>query len=251
MRETMIHLLVDKKFRNPILVEGLPGMGHVGKIAVEHLIMQLKAEKFAEIYSPSFPHHVVIESDGTMRPLRNELYHARVGRKDYIFWVGDVQPFGPEGHYQVVEKVLDFIEQRGAKQMFTLGGLATGEYTVNTPRVIALGDASLVKKAEKFGAISDRLAGPIIGAAGLLIGLGKLRGIKGLCLLGETMGMIADPRAAKAVLTVLLQILGLSVSLENLEERAKEIEEMMRKLKSEMERREEKRKESEELFYIG
>jgi len=250
MREIVIRMLSRKKFRDPVLIEGLPGMGHVGKIAVEHLIGQLKAEKFAEIYSPSFPGHVAIEQDGTMRLLRNELYHASAGGRDLIFWVGDVQSLGTEGHYQVVEKVLDFAEQSGVKQLFTLGGLATGEHVVNTPRVVALGDRRLVKEAEKFGAISDKLAGPIIGAAGLLVGLGNLRGIRGLCLLGETMGMVADPRAAKAILDILLPMLGLSVSLENLEERAKEIEEMMKKLKSEMEGRE-KKEEREELFYIG
>jgi proteasome assembly chaperone (PAC2) family protein len=73
--------------------------------------------------------------------------------------------------------------------------------------------------------------------------------MRGLCLLGETMGLIADPRAAKAVLHVLLPVLGLRLSFENLEEKAKEIEEMMQKLKKEMERRE--RAEKEELFYIG
>jgi len=249
VRETVIRLLVRKKFRNPILVEGLPGMGYVGRIAVEHMIEQLGAEKFAEIYSPSFPHHVAIEKSGIMRLLRNDLYWADCGRKHVIFWVGDAQPLTPEGHYDVVREVLDFAQKSGVRQVFTLGGLATGEYVVNTPRVVALGDPRLVARAKKHGAITDRLSGPIIGAAGLLVGLGKLRGMKGLCLLGETMGLIADPRAAKAVLHVLLPVLGLRLSFENLEEKAREIEEMMQKLKREVERRE--RAEKEELFYIG
>ena len=43
---------VDKKpmLDNPILIEGLPGIGNVGKLAVEHLIETTNAKKFAERY---------------------------------------------------------------------------------------------------------------------------------------------------------------------------------------------------------
>lgn len=249
MRETVIKFLVKKRFRKPVLIEGLPGVGYVGRIAVEHMIERLGAEKFAEVYSPFFPHNVVIERSGIMRLLRNDLYWADYEGRSLIFWVGDVQPLTSEGHYEVVRKILDFAQKAGVKQLFTLGGLATGEYVINTPRVVAIGDRRLVMQAKKHGAISDRLSGPVIGAAGLLVGFGKLRGIRGLCLLGETMGVIADPRAAKAVLHVLLPVLGVQIGFENLEEKAREIEEMMQKLKKEMERRE--KAEKEELFYIG
>ena len=33
------------KLNNPILIEGLPGIGNVGKLAVEHLIEMTKAKK--------------------------------------------------------------------------------------------------------------------------------------------------------------------------------------------------------------
>jgi len=46
------------KLTNPILIEGLPGIGNVGKLAVEHLIDTIKAKKFAEIYSKDFPPQV-------------------------------------------------------------------------------------------------------------------------------------------------------------------------------------------------
>ena len=34
---------------NPILIEGLPGIGFVGKLAAEHLVSELKAKKIATI----------------------------------------------------------------------------------------------------------------------------------------------------------------------------------------------------------
>jgi len=44
--------------RAPILIEGLPGVGNVGKLAAEHLVEQMKAVKFADIYSKHFPPQV-------------------------------------------------------------------------------------------------------------------------------------------------------------------------------------------------
>ena len=60
---------VDKKpkLNNPILIEGLPGIGNVGKLAVEHLIEMTNAKKFAELYSKDFPPQVFINHDGTIK----------------------------------------------------------------------------------------------------------------------------------------------------------------------------------------
>jgi len=253
MKTTTLLILKNPSLESPTLVEGLPGMGHVGKLAAEHLVNELKAKKFAEIYSPYFPHQVTIGRDGVMRPLRNELYYASKDEKDFIIWIGDVQPLTPEGHYQVVERVLDASWNLGARNIFTLGGFATGKYEEKKPQVLVLGDKELIQKARSHGALFEPTGGPIIGAAGLLVALGKLRGMKGLCLLGETPGMMVDPRAAKAVLEILLPLLGIDVDLKNLEQRAKLTQEMVKRLRKEMERRilREKRREEEEVSYIG
>jgi hypothetical protein len=168
--------------------------------------------------------------------------------------VGDVQPLAPEGHYQVVERVLDLAWSLGVRSLFTLGGFATGRYEEGRkPQVLVLGDEELAREAQTHGAVFEPTGGPIIGAAGLLVALGKLRRIRGLCLLGETPGVMVDPRAAKAVLEVLLPMLGIEVSLANLEQRAKATQETVRQLRREMERRifRERRREEEEVSYIG
>ena len=68
---------IDKtpKLKNPIFIEGLPGIGNVGKLAVEHLIDFMKAKKFAELYSKDFPPQVFINPDGTVKLVNNEFYY--------------------------------------------------------------------------------------------------------------------------------------------------------------------------------
>ena len=47
MDEIIVRYLERPKLRDPIMVEGLPGVGNVGKLAAEHLVDQVKATKFA------------------------------------------------------------------------------------------------------------------------------------------------------------------------------------------------------------
>jgi proteasome assembly chaperone (PAC2) family protein len=51
MDNIKIVFLEEPELQSPIMVEGLPGVGNVGKLAAEHLLEQVKATKFADIYS--------------------------------------------------------------------------------------------------------------------------------------------------------------------------------------------------------
>ncbi|MEM3421954.1 MAG: proteasome assembly chaperone family protein [Candidatus Hadarchaeum sp.] len=253
MKETVIEVLIKPRLKNPVLIGGLPGMGYVGKLAVEHLVAEIRAKKFAELYSPHFPHQAVVERNGLIRLPRNEFYWAKVDGRSLVIWTGDAQSVTPEGHYEIVEKVLDFVEKLGVRQMFTLGGFATGKFSRAQPKVVALGDPELLRDVGPLGVSIEKRGGPIIGAAGLLVGLGKLRRMPGVCLLGETHGMLVDHRAAQAVLQVVLKVLGLNISLENLQQRARETEQMIERVQREIVSREEmmKKREEEESWYIG
>jgi uncharacterized protein (TIGR00162 family) len=94
--------------------------------------------------------------------------------------------------------------------------------------------------------------GGIIGVSGLLLGMGALRGMDAVCLMGVTSGYLVDPKAASEVLRILCLILGIEVSVQALEERAKEMEKIVGKLQ-EMERAQAPFEASgdEDLRYIG
>ena len=86
------------------------------------------------------------------------------------------------------------------------------------------------------------------GASGLLLGLGKLRGFEGVCLMGETPGYLVDPKSAKAVLKILMKITNVEINLSALEKKAKEIEQIAQQLKEIEGASVDK---SEDLKYIG
>jgi len=256
MDDVVIKYVTRKpRLNKPIFIEGLPGIGNVGKLAAEHLIEELGAKKFVEIYCKDFPPQVFINRDGTIKLVNNELYYWKAkkkGQKDLIILTGDYQGLSSEGQYELSDKILDIVESLGAKQIFTLGGYGLGR-EIEKPRVLgAATSRELVKKLKKHGVVfrENEPGGGIIGASGLLIGLGKLRGMEGACFMGETPGYLVDPRSAEVVLRVLTKILNIDISFSELQKKAEEIEYIAEQLK-ELESLSKKGEERKDIDYIG
>lgn len=254
MDNVELRTVAQPKLKNPVFVEGLPGVGNVGKLAVEHLVDELKAKKFANLVSKDFPPQVFVQPDGTIKLVDNEFYYwnAKTARqRDLILLTGDYQGLSSQGQYEIVDTVLDLLEKFGVKELFTLGGYGMGRL-VQKPGVLgATTDLDLVKKMKKFGIQfrQDEPGGGIVGASGLFLGLGKQRGMHGVCLMGETSGYLVDPKSAQAVLEMLGKILNIELKFDQLENKAKEMDRVSQQLRD-MERKASE-KPHEELRYIG
>jgi hypothetical protein len=250
------------KLDHPVLVEGLPGIGYVGRIAAKHLTVELRAKKFAILHSDFFPPQVLVRKSGLIETMKNEFYYwksQQKGQKDLIIVIGNTQSSTPEGQYALSKKILDVVENQNVSRIYTLGGLGVGR-TVEKPRVFgAATDEGLISELEKLDVIVRRDSlGQIVGVSGLLLGLAKNRGIPGACLMGETSGFYLDANAAKTVLDVLTKLLNIEVDLTQLIKRAKEAERrvaeaqrMERKILEEMGMIQRRGPSEEEMRYIG
>jgi len=239
---------------NPVLIEGLPGVGNVGKLAADHLVDELEAEHFATIYSQFLPPQVLVDDDSVIRLVNNSLYcwkSQKPSQHDIIFLVGDFQGITPEGQYELAMAVVDLAVEMGVQRIYTLGGYGLGKI-VQEPRVLgAATDISLVEELSEFGlefSKSDPGSG-IVGASGLLLGLGRLQNIEGACLMGETSGYFVDPAAAKAVLQILAKILKVDIEYQKLVEKASQIEDFHASILKDLEQSTEKS--TKDLSYIG
>ena len=225
----------DIKLKDAILLEGLPGVGNVGKLAAMHLIEELKAKKCMEIYSSHFPPQVLIDEDGIVNLVNNELYYynGKGKERDLLFLVGEYQGMDSSGQYDLCQKLIEMVKEMGVTTIYTLGGYGLGKL-VPDPRVLGAATSNdivkLFKKADVEFIDGEPGAG-IVGASGLLLGLGKLQGIHGGCLMGETSGYMVDPKSASVVLKSLQKLLGVSIDLSELEERAKQVDSITNQLK--------------------
>ncbi|HOI12995.1 MAG TPA: proteasome assembly chaperone family protein [Methanoculleus sp.] len=248
MEHVTITFLRDDDIDAPVLIEGLPGIGHVGKLVAEHLIHELDGEKIGEISSLHFPPQVIVDERGVTHLVNNEIYRCEKDGKAILFLVGDFQSDSAEGHYILAEHYLDIAQDLGVGRVYALGGYGVG-HLVENPRVLcAVNMEHLRSEVEAAGGSFENAGGDgvIVGASGLLLGLGEARGIEGVCLMGETSGYIVDPRSADGLLAVLSRMIGIEVDHTSLQQRAENMEQIIAKI-----RETEEARGREELSYIG
>ena len=237
MKETYIKQFTEIQPNNPVLIEGLPGLGLVGKIALRYMIKQLKAKKIAYLYSPHFPYFVLVNKKGNVRLLRGAFYYAQNPKgTDLILFTGDSQSQTIEGQYEIADQILAFSEKNNVKTIATIGGYRMEPK--EKPKVfIAATSQEIIDKALQAGATLSTSGSPIVGTAGLILGLAKFKKIGALCLLGETRGYLPDPLAAKSVLEVLKAAFNFDLDLTGLNEEIARAETMVTRLQQIEEKR--------------
>ncbi|MDS0222143.1 proteasome assembly chaperone family protein [Haloarcula sp. S1AR25-5A] len=252
MDEFDIETVADPDLDDPVLVEGLPGVGHVGKLAAEHLLEELESELVRRVYSTHFPPQVSI--DEGQAQLACAEFHAvtPADGQDLLVLSGDHQAQDNQGHYGLTDTFLDIADDFGVQRVFALGGVPTGELIEEYDVLGATTTEEFRETLEDAGVAfrEDEPAGGIVGVSGLLLGLSKRRDVPACCLMGETSGYLVDPKSAQAVLEILQDVIGFEVDYSSLEDRADEMEEVVRKIQ-EMEQQNSPSPADEDLRYIG
>jgi proteasome assembly chaperone (PAC2) family protein len=199
--------LLNPTLENPIFVQGLPGFGNVGRIAAHLLIKFFDAKPFAELYSPSFPDYIAINSKGICHLPRYEFSYAPMEKNNLVIMTGEIQPSFEDvaAHYDVCDSVLDFVETLGCRFIVTMGGVPITED--KTQVYLAATSQRLAAEFMEKGAVIYS-KGRIVGGTGLTLALAKERKMDGVSLLGTTMGFKADRGAGFLVFKFLMKALG-------------------------------------------
>ncbi|PIV24481.1 MAG: hypothetical protein COS40_01860, partial [Deltaproteobacteria bacterium CG03_land_8_20_14_0_80_45_14] len=247
-----IKLYQRPKLEKPIMFVGWPGIGNIGIIAMNTLKGILKAEEFGEIESWDFfyPRKVSIR-DGLLEDLdfpSNKFYYQRLEKKDLIFFIGEEQPTEGGGMYargekayQMANLVLDAGLKFGCQRVYTSGACVSLIHHQMKPRVCAvISSEELIKELKKYqntiliSEIGGRGGGEgtITGLNGLLLAVAKKRGVESICLMGEIPDWLSGasfpyPRAARSVLEVFAEILGIGIDLSFLDKTEGQIEKII------------------------
>ena len=190
MTKWQINVIGKKiKIKDPVLIEGLPGIGNVGKIAADFIVDEIKAKKIYEIFSSSFPHSVFVNENNLVDLPSIAIYHTKIKNRDFLILGGDIQPNDEESCYTFCDKILDLMEEFNCNEILTLGGIGLHDEP-KKPKVYCTGTSKNFVKTFKNGfTVNEKLfgvVGPIIGVSGLLVGLAKKRKIDAIALLAET-----------------------------------------------------------------
>lgn len=153
--------------------------------------------------------------------------------QDLILLTGDSQPVVPGSEYVLSEQILDLITKFKISNIYSLASYVTGTF-VNDPKIYGTAtNPEMIKSFRSFN-ISTLDNGNITGMNGLILGLGKLRGIEGICLLGETSGYVIDAKASKNLLEILNNVLGININMDEMNKRSKDTEILIKNLEQQM-----------------
>jgi uncharacterized protein (TIGR00162 family) len=220
----------------PTLICGFPGSGYVGKLAIDHLIHELNASHLVDIYSNTFPPQIMIKPDGTVNLIKNVMFYHESPTSpslNMMFLTGDSQPSNPDAEYLLAETILEIASKFSVLHVYALAAYITGVF-VQKPRVFCTASDMESLRSINTPDIAVMDGGVITGMNGLIIGLAKLKGMRGTCLLGETSGYVVDAKASRSILEVLTTRLGIEISMDALDARAKDTEMLIKTIEQQM-----------------
>ncbi len=218
----IIKLTKEPKLQNPILIEGLPGIGNVGKITADFLIEELKAKKLYSLFSYALPHSAFVNDDDLVELPRIEIYYKKMQRgPDILILTGDVQPTTEESCYSFCDAVIGIAKDFNVREIVTTAGIGLQDVPEKPKVYITGNEKSLISSYAKKTAAQTRVhevVGPIVGVSGILVGVAQMRGLGAVTLLAETFGhpLYLGVKGAREILRVLNTKLGLKVDITKL-----------------------------------
>ncbi|HLC63375.1 MAG TPA: PAC2 family protein [Candidatus Nanoarchaeia archaeon] len=216
------------KMKSPIVIEGLPGIGNVGKIAIDFIIESIKAKKITTIHSSSFPHSVFVNEQNLIDLPAISLYHKKIKQQDYLFIAGDVQPLDERSCHEFCSLILGELSKYNVKEIITLGGIGLPKIP-KQPRVYITGNAQEIVKKYHSKEIDKNIfgtVGPIIGVSGLLAGLAGKNNIPAIILLAQTFGHPAymGIKPARELIKILDKKFSFNINMQSLDKEISELE---------------------------
>jgi proteasome assembly chaperone (PAC2) family protein len=126
------------------------------------------------------------------------------------------------GQFIIADTILNYVEKFGCDTIIALGGYRRQTEDLDVIYTIS-SDPKIFKEISGVNVKVAR-GGSVMGAFGVILGLGKERGMNCLGLLGATSGMYPDLRASKNVLQLLSKTYNLKINLGEIESQVKNME---------------------------
>ncbi len=189
------------ELKDPVAVVGSPGLRSIGKLAVDQLITQTKAQSLADLYSTHLPTIYQTQpsyaADPSLPGMGGAVLEAGNVDLPRVQLFASVDPpmilvrgyhANFEGQFTVAKKTVDLLAEAGVKRMIAVAGFGTTEKKL----CVAANTQALLDEMKAKWDLGTGYKGPFMGFSGLVFGLAKLRGIEAVCLFAGTQPVEED-----------------------------------------------------------
>ena len=178
-----------------------PGVGDLGKTAIDALCELHDSEEVARLYPPGMPPIAKLDDDGLLTPPHLSLHACTTPTGQVILTLaGSAQPNEPSQQTETAREIMLFFQKQGIEQVFVVVGM-TAEATRKETFLIA-SEASHRFELEQMGVDvrRDEPKGGAFGVSALLASMGPLFGIHTSCVVTTSVGASRDAHGAKRCL---------------------------------------------------
>jgi len=230
----MAHVTVheeDIELDRPTMVEGLPGVGLVGKLATDHLVETLDMTYYASLDCDGLPRISVYESGS--REIRPPVRLYADAEQDLLALQSDV-PVSASAAADFAACITEWLADADATPIY-MSGLPHEKEAGRVPSLygVATGDGAGRLDDNDIGSPAER--GAVSGPTGALLHEAGSRGLDAVGLVVESDPQFPDPEAAHVLIEQgIAPLTGVEVATEDLVDRAEEISEQKEQLAQRM-----------------
>jgi len=209
-----MRIVLKKKPKNPLIIEGFPGFGLVGTITTEYLINELKAKNIGSIHAENLPPMVAIHDNDIVEPIG--IYHVENLNLVIIHVMSNIKGI----EWKLSELLVELAKQLDSKEIISIEGVGTPIPNEETNAFFYSNNPRGKKKFETIG-VEALKEGIILGVTATLL----LQAECDLsCIFVETHSQLPDSKAAAKAVEVIDKYCGLEIDYKPLLKQAEKFE---------------------------
>lgn len=237
-----MEIILKKRPKNPIIIEGFPGFGFVGTIATEFLVEHLNAKPIGYLHAEEMPPMAAIHEGKTRRFL--EIFYSKKKNILILHAISGIKGL----EWDIANAIIKLARQLKAKEVISLEGVGSPLMISNSNVYFETNHPAALKKFTKMK-LKPLKEGIIMGISGALM-LNAPKTVKTSFIFAEAHSKLPDSKAAAAIIKTLDAYLGLKVPYAPLLKQAEKFESKLREIMQKGAKAT-KEKEKKEISYLG
>ncbi len=233
-------LVLKKKPKNVRIVEGFPGFGLIGTIAIEFLLEHLETEKIGLIEMEEAPAMIAIHQNKVIEPIS-----IHYNKKHNLVLVHALN-VSKELSWKLAEKIGELAQVLAAKEIISLEGVGSPNPGERRIFFYSTRDGTVSKKLSETA--RPLMEGIIVGVTGALLAKDITTPV--LALFAEAKSNLPDSKAAAEIIKALDVYTGLDVDPKPLLKQAALFEKKLKSIAGKT-RKAESINEDKKLSYVG
>ena len=199
-----------------ICLFSLPGVGNIGKAAIDALNSTNESIELARLHHTALPPLATLDQDGLLSPPHLSVKAIEYNESEYLLTItGTSQPLEPNNQGYMAREILELLKQNNVSELIVLAGMV--DEAARKEIFIVPSSSSYRVDLESRGANvrRDEPSSGAIGMAALLSSLGPVYDINSACAIATTIGASGDIIASQNLLKSIDKWFGLKLLIPN------------------------------------